>query len=882
MNFDSLVGDRSPLSDIGNSPVRLQGAKSPVKSRSPVGPSFGLGALLENKDNFNLPNKSLSDMMGKNSSSSSNAIGESLLQAKIDNLEKQRAEFGVQLQEKEEENRKSMLLVKRLERSVNEMEDTQTEMTVKLDILKKEKESLVKQIGSMSMLNSNNEGMPPPPPGSDECYATQLAETLSKPPAYMSSDDPATEGIWHKMNEASKELRRMKEEVKSMAKERDEAVADCNIKLEAQQKENEAIQVKMEADRETMIVLKNAAAESDALRENLQEAEKDSGNLGGILKDAMENLLKVEGELATARAEISSLGEENEKGKEQVQYLEDEIRNMIEREARAVEEAKQMAIQRAKDLENRSEDDVIAKFIENGGDSSLLQLIEDLRGKLSASEATRKKLHSQLQELRGNVRVLVRERPFLRGDGDNQESCLTANKDNTSISVAVPGKATNLYHFDHVFGQNTAQERVYSEVSELIQSALDGYRVCIFSYGQTGSGKTWTMSGERLGSNRGIIPRAVEQIIDQTMSMKEQGWNMTVKVSVLELYNEDLKDLLPEGSSSSDNKNSKDKLKITNTQGRVGVTGLNSVDINTESTHLGMRQLENLLERAGKARTTVATGMNERSSRSHMIFMMELHGVHSDGTTVTRGGLRLVDLAGSERLDRAGTANDAARLKETVNINKSLSCLADVFINLGQKSQHIPYRNSKLTMLLQDCLSGEGKSLMIVNVSPTVASSGETVCSLRFADQVSQVELGKAQRQMYTTVPPKEETAGKNTGGGGSSSSSSSSAAATRSLSSATAGASRARTTSNPSRLAPPAKASAAAPVAVPVETTNSDSRGVENVNESSEMDTSTSSTSSTGRGTKRVSTGQAGASGGEKRTRMGPPSSGAGKGRWM
>jgi kinesin family protein C1 len=802
-------------------------------------------------------------MMGKNSSSSSHAIGESLLQAKIDNLEKQRAEFGVQLQEKEEENRKSMLLVKRLERSVKEMEDTRTEMTVQLDIVKKEKESLVKQIGSMSMVSSNNEGMPPPPPGSDECYATQLAETLSKPPAYMSSDDPATEGIWHKMNEASKELRRMKEEVKSMAKERDEAVADCNIRLEAQQKENEAIQVKMESDRAIMIVLKNAAAESDALRENLQEAEKDSGNLGGILKDAMENLLKVEGELATARAEILSLGEENEKGKEQVQYLEDEIRNMIEREARAVEEAKQMAIQRAKDLENRSEDDVIAKFIENGGDSSLLQLIEDLRGKLSASEATRKKLHSQLQELRGNVRVLVRERPFLRGDGDNQESCLTANKDNTSISVAVPGKATNLYHFDHVFGQKTAQERVYSEVSELIQSALDGYRVCIFSYGQTGSGKTWTMSGERLGSNRGIIPRAVEQIIDQTMSMKEQGWNMTVKVSVLELYNEDLKDLLPEGSSG-DIKNSKDKLKITNTQGRVGVSGLNSVDINTESTHLGMRQLENLLERAGKARTTVATGMNERSSRSHMIFMMELHGVHTDGTTVTRGGLRLVDLAGSERLDRAGTANDAARLKETVNINKSLSCLADVFINLGQKSQHIPYRNSKLTMLLQDCLSGEGKSLMIVNVSPTVASSGETVCSLRFADQVSQVELGKAQRQMYTTVPPKEETAGKNTGSSSSSSSS------------------RARTTSNPSRLAPPAKTAAAAPVAVPIETTNSGSSGLENVSNESEMDTSTSSTSSTGRGTKRVSNGQTGASGGEKRTRMGPPSSGAGKGRWM
>ena len=150
---------------------------------------------------------------------------------------------------------------------------------------------------------------------------------------------------------------------------------------------------------------------------------------------------------------------------------------------------------------------MIAKFIENGGDSSLLQLIEDLRGKLAESEAKRKKLHGELQDLRGNVRVLVRARPFLRGDGDNRESCLTANRDNTSISVDTKnGKTPALYHFDHVFGQSTSQERVYHEVSDLIQSALDGYRVCIFSYGQTGSGKTWTMSGERLGSNRGIIP----------------------------------------------------------------------------------------------------------------------------------------------------------------------------------------------------------------------------------------------------------------------------------------------------------------------------------------------------------------------------------------
>jgi hypothetical protein len=120
------------------------------------------------------------------------------------------------------------------------------------------------------------------------------------------------------------------------------------------------------------------------------------------------------------------------------------------------------------------------------------------------------------------------------------------------------------------------------------------------------------------------------------------------------------------------------------------------------------------------------------------------------------GGLKLVDLAGSERLNRTGTLNDAVRLKETVNINKSLSSLSDVFTALASKASHIPYRNSKLTMLLQDCLSGDGKALMFVNVSPTVASSQETVCSLRFASQVSQVELGKARKNVmqYAQIAP--------------------------------------------------------------------------------------------------------------------------------
>jgi kinesin family member C1 len=168
----------------------------------------------------------------------------------------------------------------------------------------------------------------------------------------------------------------------------------------------------------------------------------------------------------------------------------------------------------------------------------------------------------------------------------------------------------------------------------------------------------------------------------------------------------------------------------------VTIAGLTSVEMNTEDMRGGLRQLEGLLDKAGRARMTASTAMNEHSSRSHALFMLDIGATHSDGVTFLRGGLRLCDLAGSERLDRTGTASDATRLKETVNINKSLSCLADVFVSLGNKAPHIPYRNSKLTMVLQDCLSGDGKALMFVNVSPTSNSSQETLCSLRFASQV--------------------------------------------------------------------------------------------------------------------------------------------------
>ena len=203
----------------------------------------------------------------------------------------------------------------------------------------------------------------------------------------------------------------------------------------------------------------------------------------------------------------------------------------------------------------------------------------------------------------------------------------------------------------------------------------------------------------------GIVPRAFDDILSQSQAMRLEGWEeISISVSIIELYNEEINDLL-DGSCGNMYSNasvgSGSRFKINRVNHRVVVSGLTSVLIDNSDSDVGMSQFADLLSQSAAARTTASTGMNEVSSRSHLIVMIEIQGRHSDGVTVMQGGLRLCDLAGSERLDRTGNLNDATRLKESVNINKSLSCLSDVFLALHSKAPHVPYRNSKLTMLLQ-------------------------------------------------------------------------------------------------------------------------------------------------------------------------------------
>jgi kinesin family protein C1 len=377
--------------------------------------------------------------------------------------------------------------------------------------------------------------------------------------------------------------------------------------------------------------------------------------------------------------------------------------------------------------------------------------IDELEAELLKGEQIRRQMHNCIQELRGNIRVYVRTRPFLPGDKQQNESPVDFSPDGESLNILDRRSGSPLdFRFDKVFPPSAGQELVFDEVSDFVQSALDGYHVCLFSYGQTGSGKTHTMQGCGNGPMRGIIPRAVEKVLSQAQALTQQKWKFTISASFLEIYNEELKDLLVSmktGGASKSQRNEKLAIK-RNREGKSYVDGLTAVPIDTQDSSVGIEQLGALMGVAARSRSVASTKMNSQSSRSHSVFILNLNGYNADSGAIVNGALNLCDLAGSERLDRSGAGADATRLKETQAINKSLSCLGDVFNSLATGASHVPYRNSKLTYLLQDCLSGDGKALMFVNLSPTTASSPESLCSLRFAQRVNQVELGKATKHI--------------------------------------------------------------------------------------------------------------------------------------
>ncbi|KAG4978291.1 hypothetical protein JHK86_037765 [Glycine max] len=366
---------------------------------------------------------------------------------------------------------------------------------------------------------------------------------------------------------------------------------------------------------ESLVKEREARLNFERSQSTLQE---DLGRAQRELQSANQKILSLNDMYKRLQDYITSLQQYNGKLHSELSTVENELKSVEKEKATVVETLTmlkgQLTLSMVCDIsasETRIEFEGQQKLVHE-----MQRRLADAEYKVIEGEKLRKELHNTILELKGNIRVFCRVRPLLPDEGSSTEGNIISYP----TSMEASGRGIELtqngqkhsFTYDKVFAPDTSQEEVFIEISQLVQSALDGYK------------------------------------------------------------------------------------------------------------------------------------MNEQSSRSHFVFTLRIYGVNESTDQQVQGILNLIDLAGSERLSRSGSTGD--RLKETQAINKSLSSLSDVIFALAKKEDHIPFRNSKLTYLLQPCLGGDSKTLMFVNISPDQASSGESLCSLRFASRVNACEIGTPRR----------------------------------------------------------------------------------------------------------------------------------------
>lgn len=330
------------------------------------------------------------------------------------------------------------------------------------------------------------------------------------------------------------------------------------------------------------------------------------------------------------------------------------------------------------------------------------------------------------------VRVALRARPLIsKEENEGCQSCLWFNPSEPQV---VLGK-DKAFTYDYVFSPSHNQQDVYDKAAQrLIKSTFKGYNATVLAYGQTGSGKTYTMGGcydaaaDGDDDIMGIIPRILADLFSGIEDRSD--YDFKVKVSYLEIYNEDLLDLLCPLAQ-------RQPLSIREEMnGEIKIKGLREVTVST------LQETLHCLTQGARVRTTGATAMNDTSSRSHAIFTIHLEKTKKDDMNDNCvAKFHLVDLAGSERAKKTRAEGD--RFKEGVNINRGLLSLGNVISALGedgQKRGHIPYRDSKLTRLLQDSLGGNSHTLMVACISPADSNMEETLNTLRYADRARKIK----------------------------------------------------------------------------------------------------------------------------------------------
>ncbi|ONM12491.1 Kinesin-like calmodulin binding protein [Zea mays] len=347
------------------------------------------------------------------------------------------------------------------------------------------------------------------------------------------------------------------------------------------------------------------------------------------------------------------------------------------------------------------------------------QLVE-LENLYKQEQVLRKRYYNTIEDMKGKIRVFCRLRPLSDKELSFEEKNIVCSPDEFTISHPWKDEKSKQHIYDRVFDANTSQEEVFEDTKYLVQSAVDGYNVCIFAYGQTGSGKTFTIYGSE--NNPGLTPRATSELF-RVIKRDGNKYSFSLKAYMVELYQDNLVDLLLPRNAK--------QLKLEIKKDSKGVVTVENVTVVSISS---IEELRAIISRGSERRHTAGTNMNDESSRSHLILSIIIESTNLQTQSYARGKLSFVDLAGSERVKKSGSAGK--QLKEAQSINKSLSALADVIGALSSDGQHIPYRNHKLTMLMSDSLGGNAKTLMFVNVSPAESNLEETYNSLMYASRV--------------------------------------------------------------------------------------------------------------------------------------------------
>ncbi|XP_069552604.1 kinesin-like protein KIF25 [Brachyistius frenatus] len=458
--------------------------------------------------------------------------------------------------------------------------------------------------------------------------------------------------------------------------------------------------------------------------------------------------------------------------------------------------------------------------------AALERSLEEERERCRAEKQKRKELHNMLVELRGNIRVHCRVRPVLHfdhiqsstsgsGPASSEEVVHAITDDSVMVNSLKTGMPmqNKMFEFERVHGPEDSQDAVFEEVKPLLTSLLDGYNVCIMAYGQTGSGKTHTMmgsqppeehSGMQQEAQQGIIPKAAAELF--RLISEKPAESHTVEVSVVEVYNNEVFDLLAKNELGNVASHRRDV--ITTSSGVIQVTSLTYEPVRNAS------EVMQIIGSVLKLRAHCPTLIHTDSSRSHLIVTLNISSKspnalalarklqsakmdmqrsthkewwsprcrranpaarnaadkpyassasspcpspsyspcpsprHSISQTPFRTRLQLVDLAGSECVGMSGVSG--AALWEVSCINRSLSALSDVLGALAEQRPHVPYRNSKLTHLLQDAIGGDAKLLVMLCVSPTQRFITESLQSLGFGSRARQVQKEPPRRKNNT------------------------------------------------------------------------------------------------------------------------------------